>query len=104
MKATILGMCLLCATAAFAQSSGVGYALNADAHPAEFSSHPERAIQHPLGSEQSVLETSESVWAHGELPLWEVAQKKEQVSLGDAARVWRKEHEKVKKADKVWTN
>jgi hypothetical protein len=104
VKITILGLCLLTAGLAFAQSSGGGYALNADARPVEFSSHPERAMQHPLGSEQSVLETSEFVWAHGEVPLWEVAQKKEAVSLGEVARVWRKEHEKMKKADTVWTN
>jgi hypothetical protein len=97
MKTTLFLLCLLSATAALGQSVG-GSALSAEVQPFEMSGHQSRAAQHPMASEQSLLETSSYSYAQGERPLWEVAPVIHAVPLGDIARMLKKEHDAAKKA------
>jgi hypothetical protein len=104
MKTLCVALFFLTATAAFGQSSvGVG-ALSAEPVITEFSSHSLRAAQTPMATQESLLEVSEYVVAHGERPLWEVGTLPRTVPLGDSARVLRKEHETAKKAEIIWQN
>ena len=101
MKIAALMLCMLCATAALGQ---LGSVLNNEAHGLEIPSHSEHASQQSLAQEQSILGTSNPTFAHGERPLWEVAPVKEDVSLGQAARMQRKLHANDKKAPVIWHN
>jgi hypothetical protein len=81
--------CVLFGTAAFAQ---VGSVLSGDIGPGiSFTSHPSRAIQAPSTIEQNLLANSANMSGHGERPLWEFAQPKQEVPLGDIAREYRKQ-------------
>jgi hypothetical protein len=104
MKITLFLFCLFCATAAFGQAVYGGSALNAEPQMLNFPTHPARALQQPMGQQENILESSAIVSAHGERPLWEVAPKKQEVPLGDVARMFRKEHATAKKAVIVWDN
>jgi flagellar basal body L-ring protein FlgH len=99
MKTALFVLCLLAATAALGQSSGSAMMSSAVQMP----NHAERASQQPLAPEQNLLEHSSYLIAQGERPLWEVQQasKSRPVPLGDIARMFRKDHELVKKADIV---
>jgi len=57
-----------------------------------------------MAREQNLLNDNGLTFAHGERPLWEVAQTKKVVPLGDIARELRKEHESAPKAEIVWEN
>ena len=104
MKTMCVVLFCLGAPAAFGQSSvGVG-ALSAEPVITEFSSHSQRATQTPMANQESLLETSEYVFAQGQRPLWEVGTLPRTVPLGDSARLLRKEHEKAKKAEIIWQN
>jgi|SRR4051812_33122025 hypothetical protein len=100
MKTALFIFCMFCATGALAQ---VG-ALDANAHPIDFPSHPEHASRQPLAAEQNILGDSYAVVTHGERPLWEVSPLKEEPSLGEVARIQRKQHARDKKAPVVWHN
>ena len=66
--------------------------------------HPQHASQTGLAQEQCILERSESVYAHGERPLWEFMPPEPFVSIADVARAYRREHAMAKKAVIVWKN
>ena len=102
MKKTILALCLLSATAAFAQSYGTSY-ISSEAHSYQFSSHPAQATYTALSSGQSVVGGSSYTSAQGERPLSEFAQA-DSVSLGTIARELKKQRAELKKSRKVWVN
>jgi hypothetical protein len=102
MKTVVFGLCFLCATAAFGQVGGtVGSASLSST--VQMAAHPQHALQTPMGVEQSLLEHSNYIIAQGERPLWEVQplSPSHTMPLGDIARMYRKDHELVKKADIV---
>lgn len=102
MKATLFVLFLVCASAAFGQSTGAAV-LNNEPVVIRIPSHPAHASQNLLAREESVLFTSSNTSAHGERPLWEVAKPAAEVEvpLGDVARMLREQHATVKKAVKV---
>jgi hypothetical protein len=103
MKTIIFALCFLCTTAAFGQ---VGASVSAHPQPITFESNPLHAMRQPMADTQTLFDSTSAsyTYAQGELPLWEVAEKKVEVPLGDSARALRKEHEVVRKAAKVWSN
>jgi hypothetical protein len=103
MKTAVFAFCFLCATAALGQSFGSSVGSAPVSNTVQMPSHGERASELPLALEQSLLEHSNYYYAQGERPLWEVQSlsKSRPVPLGDIARMFRKDHELVKKADIV---
>jgi len=99
MKTAFLVLCLLLTTAAFGQYVGV----SSQPQPYQAPSHPEHAAIHDLATEQYVLSGSNYSSAQGERPVWDLPQAPVQ-SLGETARILRKEHAKVKKARTVFEN
>jgi hypothetical protein len=102
MKIALFVVCFLAATAALGQSTGsVGSVVMSNT--VQMPNHAERASQTPMAQEQNLLEHSNYYYAEGERPLWEVQSlsKSHAVPLGDIARMFRKDHELVKKADIV---
>jgi hypothetical protein len=99
MKTTIV-LCFLCATAAFAQSAPV---LSNTSAPLVMSEHPQRAAEHPMAKETSLLSSiSPYTFAKGEVPLAELGSPLPyETPLGDVARAYRKEHVDAPKATKV---
>jgi hypothetical protein len=104
MKTLLFMSCLLCATLAVGQSSAGVSALSSEPIRIEVPSHPQHASQQSLSGEQSLLITSEYLYAQGERPLWEVAPATHAEPLGDVARMLRKQHADTKKTDTVWVN
>jgi hypothetical protein len=100
MKTTFLILCVLLTTAAFAQ-----YGSSVSSQPQIYQppSHPEHATTHALAAEQYVVGGTSYVTAEGERPMWDLPQTPAP-SLGDAARLLRKEHAKLKKARFVFEN
>lgn len=103
MKTTVFVLCLLCATAALGQGVGSS-ALSNQPQIIEFSSHPQRAAQLPMASEQNLLITSPFTHARGDRPLWEAMPEPYVAPLGDVARFLKKEHALAKKSEVVWEN
>ncbi len=102
MKTALFVLCFLCATAAFGQSVGGALTGPPMSSTVQMTDHPQHALQTPMGLEQSLLGHSNYVIAEGERPLWEVQPPSLQpMPLGDVARMYRKDHELVKKADIV---
>jgi len=101
MKTALFMVCFLGATVAFGQSVGGSVGSAPVSSSVQMPNHAERATQTPLAQEQSLLEHSNYFYAQGERPLWEVQppSKSRPVPLGDIARMYRKDHELVKKAD-----
>ena len=99
MKITLLVFCLLLATAAFGQ---YGY-LSPQMNPYNAPDHPAHASYAEMPAGQSVVGGGGYTLAQGDRPASDFPQKP-QVSLGDAARELRKQHDQVKKARFVWTN
>ncbi len=99
MKITLLVFCLLLTTAAFGQ---YGY-INSQANPYRSPDHPAHASYAEIPSGQSVVGGGGYTLAQGDRPASDFPQAA-QISLGDAARELRKQHEQVKKARFVWTN
>jgi len=101
MKTALFVLCFLGATLALGQSVGSSAGSAPVANSVQMPSHAERASQQSLAQEQNLLEHSNYFFAQGERPLWEVQQesKSHAVPLGDIARMLRKDHELVKKAD-----
>jgi hypothetical protein len=103
MKKTLFVLCLLSATAAFAQNYSGGSALSSQPVIYESPSHPAHASYVPMSSEQSVLASSSYASAQGERPFSDFPQP-EPVSLGAAARELKKQHDQMKKSRTVWVN
>ena len=103
MKTIIFATCFLCTTAAFGQASAT---ISARPQPLSFEYNPQHATRPPVADVQNLFDTTGSTYTYGqgERPLWEVAEPKHEVPLGDSARALRKEHEVVKKAAQVWSN
>jgi hypothetical protein len=102
MKTALFALCFLVATTAFGQSvASVGAAPVTST--IQMSNHAERATQHAMAEEQTLLEHSNYDYAQGERPLWEAQgpSTSHAVPLGDIARAYRRDHELVKKADIV---
>ncbi|HZQ21117.1 MAG TPA: hypothetical protein VFA90_20770 [Terriglobales bacterium] len=89
---------------AFGQSGLIGGVMNAQPQMFTMPEHPQHAFQAGLAQEQDLREHSESIWAHGERPLWEVMPAPKFVSLGEIARAYREEHAIAPKASIVWKN
>jgi hypothetical protein len=102
MKITIIAFCFLCATAAFGQSAPV---LSNNPQQMEMLSHDQRASEHAMGQEVSLLGCSSPyTYAKGEQPVWEYGTPKHEVPLGDVARAYRQGHVIDRKAAKVVEN
>jgi hypothetical protein len=102
MKTTFLILCLLLTTAAFGQ---YGSSVGSQPHSYQPPSHPQRAMTHALAAEQYVLGGTSYLSAQGERPAWDLPQAPSpSPSLGETARVLRKEHAKLKKARCVFEN
>jgi hypothetical protein len=102
MKTVLFALCVLCASAAFGQ---IGQSsLSAQPTVYTFENHPQHASRTPMADPQTLNGNEVSVSAHGERPLWEVAVTKQEVSLGEAARALREEHESAKRAVRSWQN
>jgi hypothetical protein len=104
MKTALFMFSLLCATGALGQASSGVAILSGDIQKWEMVSHASHATATPLATEQNLIGLSTPTFAHGELPLWELGQIKEEPSLGEAARIQRKLHASAKKAPVVWHN
>lgn len=97
-------MFAFCAGCAFGQSGLSGSVMNAQPQMFTMSEHPQHAFQAGLAQEQDLREHSESVWAQGERPLWEVMPAPKFISLGAIARAFREQHATAPKASIVWKN
>lgn len=102
MKKTLLVLCLLSTTAAFAQYYGGG-SINSQPQMYESPSHPAHADYAPMSQERSVLASSSYSSAQGERRASDFPQA-EAVPLGTFAREFRKEHAQLKKSRVVWVN
>ena len=103
MKIVFTVLCLLIATAAFAQT-GAG-AISAEPRPIDVPSHPKVAMATPLALPHNLLGMNGSTMAQGVLPLWQFAPKTSNpVSLGEVARRVRQEKAQVRKATFVREN
>jgi hypothetical protein len=102
MKKALFVLCLLSATAAFAQYGGASY-ISSEPHIPQSPSHPAHASYAPMSQEQTVLATSSYSSAQGERPASDFPQQ-EAVSLGAAARELRNQHAQPKKSRVVWVN
>ena len=98
MKTILCAICLLCAsTTAFGQSAGAA-TLSGQPQVYAFDGHPLHANRVPLAQTQDINGGFINVSAKGERPLWEVAQEKHEVPLGDVARAYRAERAAEKKS------
>lgn len=104
MKTVLFLLSMLWATGALAQSSSGVAVLSNDVQSWQMISHPNHAEARGLAPEQNLIGISSSTSARGERPLWELGQIKEEQSLGEAARIQRKQHANDKKAPVVWHN
>lgn len=104
MKTVLFMFSMLCATGALAQAGSGVAVLSGDVQKLDMISHPGHASTVPMAQEQSLITSSIPTIARGERPLWEVGQIKEEMSLGEVARIQRKQHVNDKKAPVVWHN
>jgi hypothetical protein len=101
MKTTIFAsffLCVLCATSSFAQNAPV---LTNTPEPLQMSDHVQRASEHPMGQESSLLGTSSYTYAQGEQPLAQFGTLPRETPLGDIARAYRQQHAAAAKATTV---
>lgn len=101
MKLTMFVLFLCCSSLAFAQYGGVTAVLNNQPVVVQIPSHTEHASIHSLATPQYIFDGSQSNYARGVKPLWEIPVTSEAMPLGDAARLLRKQHAMAKKAEKV---
>lgn len=105
MKTVFLMLLLLLSVGAFGQCCQ--YTNATTIAPAQMGTtwsspdHPMHASRHSLAFEQDLKEVGGVTMAQGERPAWEVYNV-EPISLGDAARDYRKQHLTAKKAQIVW--
>jgi hypothetical protein len=101
MKTTVAALCflpLVCATSALAQNAPV---LNGFPQPLQMVDHTQRASEHAMAQESSLLGSSIYGYAQGEQPLAQFGTLPRETPLGDIARAYRKEHTMTAKATKV---
>jgi len=100
MKPALLVASLLFTTAALGQSIGAGVASPYLSTPYSVVTHDQHASFRSLAQEQSLNDQGNGVYvAEGEIPLAEVPlPPHHEMSLGDVARLYRKQHETAKKA------
>jgi len=104
MKSIFFALCILSATAAFAQYSGAS-AMGMQGPSYQFSSHPQHAENVPLAQEHNILAASNYFFAQGERPASDFPrQEKTVIALGTTAREIRKQHAEQKKSHFVWVN
>jgi hypothetical protein len=104
MKKTLLVLCLLSTTAAFAQYGGVASYISGQPQVFQPPSHPEHAAYGPMSQERSVLAATSYSLEQGDRRASDFPQTEAAVSLGAFAREFRKQHSKFKKARVVWVN
>jgi hypothetical protein len=102
MKNVVFVLCLLCATAAFAQYGGPS-TLNSSGISSQVASHPAHASYVAMSQEQSVLSSASYSSDHGDRPASDFPQQ-EAVPLGTAARELKRQHAELKKSRYVWVN
>jgi len=103
MKKVLFVLCLLSATAAFAQYSVGGGSRSNQPSTYDFSSHPIQAAYAAMSQERSILGANNFSTAHGERPVSDFPQA-EAPSLGAIARELKKQHAELKKSRIVWVN
>jgi hypothetical protein len=104
MKKIVLLLCVLSATAAFAQYSLSGGSRSNQPQVYEFQSNPAHAGYAPLAAEQSILSANSYNSAQGERRAYDFPQP-EDASIGDVDREMRKQHAALlKKSHIVWVN
>lgn len=99
MKTTLLILILLCSAAAFGQAASI----SSQPQPAQFNDHPLHAGPHSMATPTPIAGGAADSYSYekGERPLWEFGPVKQEVSLGDVARSYRKEKQGIKKAEVV---
>ena len=97
MKSLLCAFCLLCASSAFGQAAGAA-TLSGQPQSYVFDSHPLHASRVPMAQPQDLTGGATYTIAQGERPLWEVAQEKHEVPLGDVARAYRAQRAAEKKS------
>jgi hypothetical protein len=100
MKLMLIVLCVLCAATAVGQV-GMG-AISAQPYIPQIPYHAEHATQHAMATEQPLVGGGAYIVMHGERPLWEFGPVKEEPSLGDVARAYRKQKLTGKKAELVF--
>jgi len=103
MKKTLFVLCLLSATAAFAQSQYNPNSISNQVVTPQFQTHESHASYAPMSSERSILTSSSYASAQGERPVSDFPQA-EAVSLGAVARELKKQRIQGKKSHVVWIN
>jgi hypothetical protein len=98
MKKILFVLFLFSAAAAFGQ---VGGSLSSQSVVLEMPEHPLHAAVHAMATEQPVIGGSAYTVEHGEVPLWEFGPVKQEPSLGDVARAYRKEKMAARKAEMI---
>lgn len=89
MKTVLCILFVLFAGMAFGQN---GVVLNSTVQPLQMMDHVEHAMQHAMGQENTLLDTSTYSYGHGEVPLAELGTISYETPLGDVARAYKKEH------------
>jgi len=104
MKKVLFVLCLISASAAFAQMNGGAASVNSEPRTYTFSSHPAHAGYAAMSQEQSILGSASYSFAQGDRRASDFPQP-EAVSLGAVAREFRKEHARLaNKSRVVWVN
>lgn len=100
MKTTVLILTLFCSAAAFGQAQA---SISAQPAPAQFADHPIHAEPHSMATQTPIAGGAADAYAYekGEQPLWQFGPFKQEVSLGDVARSYRKQKQDIKKAEVV---
>jgi hypothetical protein len=101
MKKTLFVLCLLSASAAFAQRIA---SVSSEPQGYSFTTHEAHASYTPISQEKSVLGGTSYTTGQGERPVAEFSHAAEDVSLGAYAREIKKDHAQLKKAPVVWVN
>lgn len=101
MKITFAVLFILLAATAFGQTAGV---LPSQPVIISVPSHPLHAGPHDMAMETPLVGQGPNTYsyAQGERPLWEFGPVKEEPSLGDVARAYRKQKLTAKKAEIVF--
>jgi hypothetical protein len=92
---TIFSFVLLCSIAAFGQST-----ISSEPYPIHVAEHIQHASQHAVAQEQSLLNNGGVTTASGERKASDVTTRRDEVSLGEAAREIRKAEGKKTILDK----
>ena len=103
MKKTLLILCLLSSSAAFAQYFNGGSGRSSEPVIYQSPSHEAHANYAPLSQEQNILASASYTAARGDRPASDFPQA-DAVPLGTFARELRKQHERLKKSRVVWVN